>query len=98
LESVDAFPARQTAEVLPERGGLQPVRLRSGLLAEWASEAAVVLLELGGQHNCPVEQVPEGGGYGVDVLLWVYIKRIAGQRGEAKRRIEDAMWSPEGEE
>jgi hypothetical protein len=34
----------------------------------------------------------------VDVLLRVYAKCIAGQHGEAKRRIEEAMRLPGGEE
>jgi integrase len=39
----------------------------------------------------PAAQVAEWAGHSVDVLLRVYIKCIAGQQGEAKRRIEDAM-------
>jgi integrase len=38
----------------------------------------------------PAAQVAEWAGHSVDVLLRVYIKCIAGQQGEAKRRIEDA--------
>jgi hypothetical protein len=34
----------------------------------------------------------------MDVLLRVCIKCISGQQGEAKRRIEDAMRPPEGNE
>ncbi len=37
--------------LLPERGVLQPMTSGSGLLAGWASEAAVVPVEPGGQHN-----------------------------------------------
>jgi integrase len=39
----------------------------------------------------PAAQVAEWAGHSVDVLLRVYVKCIAGQQGEAKRRIEDAM-------
>lgn len=43
----------------------------------------------------PAAQVAEWAGHSVDVLLRVYIKCIAGQQGEAKRRIEDAIGQPE---
>jgi integrase len=43
----------------------------------------------------PAAQVAEWAGHSVDVLLRVYVKCIAGQQGEAKRRIEDAMRSQE---
>jgi len=46
----------------------------------------------------PAAQVAEWAGHGVDVLLRVYAKCIAGQQGEAKRRIEAAMRAPAGEE
>lgn len=46
----------------------------------------------------PAAQVAEWAGHSVDVLLRVYVKCIAGQQGEAKRRIEDAMRSPEDDE
>jgi integrase len=46
----------------------------------------------------PAAQVAEWAGHSVDVLLRVYIKCIAGQQGEAKRRIEDAMRLPEDDE
>jgi integrase len=39
----------------------------------------------------PAAQVAEWAGHSVDVLLRVYVKCIAGQQGEAKRRIEYAM-------
>lgn len=39
----------------------------------------------------PAAQVAEWAGHSVDVLLRVYVKCIAGQQGEAMRRIEDAM-------
>jgi integrase len=39
----------------------------------------------------PAAQVAEWAGHSTDVLLRVYVKCIAGQQGEAKRRIEDAM-------
>ena len=39
----------------------------------------------------PAAQVAEWAGHSVDVLLRVYVKCIAGQQGEAKRRIEEAM-------
>jgi len=39
----------------------------------------------------PAAQVADWAGHSVDVLLRVYVKCIAGQQGEAKRRIEDAM-------
>jgi integrase len=41
-------------------------------------------------------QVAEWAGHSVDVLLRVYAKCIAGQQGEAKRRIEEAMRRPGG--
>jgi len=44
----------------------------------------------------PAAQVAEWAGHSVDVLLRVYVKCIAGQQGEAKRRIEDAM-RPDGD-
>jgi hypothetical protein len=43
----------------------------------------------------PAAQVAEWAGHSTDVLLRVYVKCIAGQQGEAKRRIEDAMGEPE---
>jgi hypothetical protein len=43
----------------------------------------------------PAAQVAEWAGHSTDVLLRVYVKCIAGQQGEAKRRIEDAMRQPE---
>jgi len=43
----------------------------------------------------PAAQVAEWAGHSVDVLLRVYVKCIAGQQGEAKRRIEDAMRAQE---
>ena len=43
----------------------------------------------------PAAQVAEWAGHSTDVLLRVYVKCIAGQQGEAKRRIEDAMREPE---
>ena len=46
----------------------------------------------------PAAQVAEWAGHSVDVLLRVYVKCIAGQQGEAKRRIEDAMGTPAGDE
>jgi hypothetical protein len=46
----------------------------------------------------PAAQVAEWAGHSVDVLLRVYVKCIAGQQGEAKRRIEDAMRPPEDDE
>jgi integrase len=46
----------------------------------------------------PAAQVAEWAGHSVDVLLRVYVKCIAGQQGEAKRRIEDAMRPLEGDE
>jgi integrase len=45
----------------------------------------------------PAAQVAEWAGHSVDVLLRVYVKCIAGQQGEAKRRIEEAMGTPEAE-
>ena len=45
----------------------------------------------------PAAQVAEWAGHSVDVLLRVYVKCIAGQQGEAKRRIEEAMGIPEAE-
>jgi integrase len=42
----------------------------------------------------PAAQVAEWAGHSVDVLLRVYAKCIAGQQGEAKRRIEEAMRRP----
>jgi integrase len=39
----------------------------------------------------PAAQVADWAGHSTDVLLRVYVKCIAGQQGEAKRRIEDAM-------
>jgi integrase len=39
----------------------------------------------------PAAQVAKWAGHSTDVLLRVYVKCIAGQQGEAKRRIEDAM-------
>jgi hypothetical protein len=42
----------------------------------------------------PAAQVAEWAGHGTDVLLRVYVKCIAGQQGEAERRIEDAMGAP----
>jgi integrase len=45
----------------------------------------------------PAAQVAEWAGHSVDVLLRVYVKCIAGQQGEAKRRIEDAMRPLEAE-
>jgi hypothetical protein len=46
----------------------------------------------------PAAQVAEWAGHGTDVLLRVYVKCIAGQQGEAERRIEDAMGPPEADE
>ena len=46
----------------------------------------------------PAAQVAEWAGHSVDVLLRVYVKCIAGQQGEAKRRIEEAMRPLEGDE
>jgi integrase len=46
----------------------------------------------------PAAQVAEWAGHSVDVLLRVYVKCIAGQQGEAKRRIEDAMRPLEADE
>jgi integrase len=46
----------------------------------------------------PAAQVTEWAGHSVDVLLRVYIKCIAGQQGEAKRRIVDAMHSSDDDE
>ena len=43
----------------------------------------------------PAKQIAEWAGHSTDVLLRVYVKCIAGQQGEAKRRIEDAMREPE---
>ena len=43
----------------------------------------------------PAAQVADWAGHSTDVLLRVYVKCIAGQQGEAKRRIEDAMGQPE---
>jgi hypothetical protein len=43
-------------------------------------------------------QVAEWAGHSTDVLLRVYVKCIAGQQGEAKRRIEDAMKPMEADE
>ncbi len=42
----------------------------------------------------PAPQVAEWAGHSVDVLLRVYVKCIAGQQDEAKRRIEEAMKPP----
>ena len=39
-----------------------------------------------------------GAEHSTDVLLRVYVKCIAGQQGEAKRRIEDAMKPLEADE
>ncbi len=46
----------------------------------------------------PAAQVAEWAGHSTDVLLRVYVKCIAGQQGEAKRRIEDAMRPLEADE
>ena len=46
----------------------------------------------------PAAQVAEWAGHSTDVLLRVYVKCIAGQQGEAKRRIEDAMEPLEADE
>jgi hypothetical protein len=46
----------------------------------------------------PAAQVADWAGHSTDVLLRVYVKCIAGQQGEAKRRIEDAMRPLEGDE
>ena len=46
----------------------------------------------------PAAQVAEWAGHSTDVLLRVYVKCIAGQQGEAKRRIEDAMKPLEADE
>ena len=46
----------------------------------------------------PAAQVADWAGHSTDVLLRVYVKCIAGQQGEAKRRIEDAMRPLEGHE
>jgi hypothetical protein len=47
--------------------------------------------DLASAAGVPAAQVAEWAGHSVDVLLRVYVKCIAGQQGEAKRRIEDAM-------
>lgn len=46
----------------------------------------------------PAAQVAELAGHSTDVLLRIYVKCIAGQQGEAKRRIEDAMRPLEADE
>ena len=46
----------------------------------------------------PAAQVAEWAGHSTDVLLRVYVKCIARQQGEAKRRIEDAMKPLEADE
>jgi integrase len=46
----------------------------------------------------PAAQVAVWAGQSVDVLLRVYVKCIAGQQGEAKRRIEDATRPADADE
>ena len=46
----------------------------------------------------PAPQVAEWAGHSVDVLLRVYAKCIAGQHGQATRRIEQAMRHHGGED
>ena len=57
----------------------RPYDLRHAAVSTWLSSGV------------PAAQVAGWAGHSVDVLLRVYVKCIAGQQGEAKRRIEDAM-------
>ena len=57
----------------------RPYELRHAAVSTWLSAGV------------PAAQVAEWAGHSTDVLLRVYVKCIAGQQSEAKRRIEDAM-------
>jgi integrase len=57
----------------------RPYDLRHAVVSTWLNAGV------------PAARVAEWAGHSVDVLLRVYVKCIAGQQGEAKRRIEDAM-------
>lgn len=61
----------------------RPYNLRYAAVSTWLNAGV------------PAAQAAEWAGHSTDVLLRVYVKCIAGQRGEAKRRIEDAMREPE---
>lgn len=67
----------ETEAVTPLLG--RPYDLRHAAVSTWLNAGV------------PAAQVAEWAGHSVDVLLRVYVKCIAGQQGEAKRRIEDAM-------
>jgi integrase len=71
----------ETEAATPLMGG--PYDLRHAAVSTWLNAGV------------PAAQVAEWAGHSVDVLLRVYVKCIAGQQGEAKRRIEDAMGQPE---
>ncbi len=64
----------------------RPYHLRHAAVSTWLNAGV------------PAAQVAEWAGHSVDVLLRVYAKCIAGQHGEAKRRIEEAMRLHGGEE
>jgi len=81
--------AREEALGAAEAGGPllgRPYDLRHAAVSTWLNAGV------------PAAQVAEWAGHSVDVLLRVYAKCIAGQHGEAKRRIEEAMRLPGGEE
>src|SRR5437763_11301108 len=57
----------------------RPYDLRHAAVSTWLSAGV------------PAAQVAGWAGHSTDVLRRVYVKWIAGQQGEAKRRIEGAM-------